>query len=109
MSKELAVITGGLAPKGGLKAQVARGIREQAGEWLETQGYELTPKGRFVMPIANVDGTTAYIVLDLAVSNSPTLFDEPKPKAAKDSSATADVVEIPELLQGFEQGVGPTL
>lgn len=98
MSKEtvaLPVIEGGLAPKGGIKPAVRAEIKAQAVARFEADGYELTEKGKLVKAVANIDGSTAYVSIDLSVTNSDTLFDAPAAKAPKE---VAEPVEIPELI-----------
>lgn len=102
MSKEkeavvLPVITDGLAPKGGIKPAIAKGMRKQGFDWLEDQGYTRTPKGRFAKAVANVDGSTAYFVIDLVVSNDPGLFDMPAEPKVKAKEST-EVLDIPDLV-----------
>lgn len=98
MSKEtvaLPVIEDALAPKGGIKPAVRAQMKEQAIAKFEADGFELTPKGKMVKAIADLDGSIAYLSIDIAVTNSDTLFDAPAAKAPKEDAAP---VEIPELV-----------
>ncbi len=89
MEKTLAVINGGLTDKGNLKQAVAKEIRDQGvAKFLE--GFERTPKGEYVLHVADVDGKPVYLKATLAVSASDTIFDAPK-------ASTKAEVEAPEI------------
>ena len=82
-------INGGLTEKGNLQRAVQDQIRE-AGAVKFLDGFERTPKGEYVLAVADVDGTVAYLKVNMAVSIATNLFDEPKSTA----KAKADPVDI---------------
>lgn len=87
----LATITGGLTEKGNLKQAVARDFREQ-GVKNVLGNFEKTPKGEYVLAIADVDGKTVYLKASISVSIADNLFDAPK-----SSKAEVDAPEIPSI------------
>lgn len=86
----LAQINGGLTERGNLKQAVAKQIREQGTNKFLGE-FERTPKGEYVLAVADVDGKTAYLKATLAVSIADNIFDEPKTSKSKAE------VEAPEV------------
>lgn len=93
MAKALVKIEGGLTERGNLKRDVASQIREQANANI-LKGFEKTPKGEFVMAVAEVDGKTVYIRANLSVSIDEKIFDEPAPKAAAPAKESVKIDKI---------------
>ena len=87
----LVVMTNGLTEKGNLKQAVARGFREQ-GIANVLGDFEQTPRGDYVLAIAEVDGKIVYLKANLSVSIADNLFDEPESSKAK-----VDAPEIPSI------------
>lgn len=93
MAKELVQINGGLTERGNLKRDVASQIREQAIENF-LNGFEKTPKGEYVLAVAEVDGKTVYIRANLSVSIDEKIFDEPTPKATAPAKESVKIDNI---------------
>lgn len=91
MEKTLTVINGGLTEKGNLKQAVARQIREQ-GHAQFLGDFERTPKGDYVLAVAEVDGKTVYLKANMSVSIADNLFDTPK-----SSKAEVEAVDVPSI------------
>ena len=82
MEKTVAVINAGLTEKGNLKAAVRDAIKEQgASKFLAD--FELTPKGEYVIHVADVEGKPVYLKVAMTVSIADNLFAEPKASKSK--------------------------
>ena len=92
MSK-IVELTNGLTERGNLKQAVRNELKVQAVDNF-LGDFEVTPKGDYVMHIANVDGKPVYIKVNLTISDSEKLFDEPKAKGKVE-----EVVEVPNLFE----------
>lgn len=73
----LAVINGGLTEKGNLKANVRDAIKDQGVEKYLAD-FEKTAKGEYVLAVAEVDGKTLYLRVNITASIADNLFDEAK-------------------------------
>lgn len=98
--KALPVITGGMAPKGGMKAAASKALREAESARLIADGFTLTEKGRYVKPVAELAGhdghadSTAYLVVDISISNAASLFEAPKAKAVAEDAVSLDIPDL---------------
>lgn len=90
MEKRLGKVENGLTEKGNLKAKVREGMKDLV-EAKYFEDFEVTPKGELVLPIAEVDGVTAYARVNLSISVADNLFDEPKGKAKAEDSAPVNL------------------
>lgn len=83
---KVAVLTDALTEAGNLKTAVRRELREAFIEGA-MGGFEVTPKGDFVIKIAEADGKPVYAKLELSVTESDKLFDEPKSRKKAQTEA----------------------
>ena len=86
-------LTNGLTERGNLKQAVRNELKAQAVDNF-LGDFEVTPKGDYVMHIANVDGKPVYIKVNLTISDSEKLFDEPKAK-----EKAVETVDVPNLFE----------
>ena len=75
--ENLKQITGGLTEKGNLKANVRDAVKDQ-GIARYLADFEKTPKGEYVLAVAEVDGKTLYLRVNMTASIAENLFDAPK-------------------------------
>lgn len=87
------VLKDALTAKGVLKTVVRNAIREQVADKF-LGDFIHTPKGSYVIEIANADGTPVYAKIDLSISTADNLFDEPKPRAKAGKEDEAPEVSI---------------
>lgn len=84
-----------LTEKGNLKAQVARDLRAQCGAHLESLGFVRMPNGKYAMVVADADGKTVTMNLELSVGLDTDF--SAKEKSSKAKVVKVEQVEVPSL------------
>lgn len=87
-------LTNVLTQKGLLKTEVSRQIKAQGIEKLKKLGFEVMPNGRLALVVAEADGKTITLNVDVAVGVDTNFEKKEKaPKAVKE----AEPVTLPDL------------
>ena len=94
MEKTLPTVANGLTDAGNLRPAARNKLREFA-EAKHLDAFTKTPKGEYVMEIADVDGKVAYLKLSASITIADNLFDEPK---AKVSAPAGDDIKFDGIL-----------
>ena len=94
MEKTLFVINGGLTDRGNLKAQVREDVKEK-GVAKYLADFEKTAKGEYVLAVADVDGKTLYLRVNMTATIADNLFDAPK--TSKKVKTAVETVEIGDI------------
>lgn len=92
--EKLPKVVNGLSDAGNLRPESRNKLREVA-EIKHLSDFIKTPKGEYVMALADVDGKVAYLRLNASITIADNLFDEPKAKA---KAAPANEVDFSDLL-----------